>query len=82
MSNNTLDYDNIGIEIKECDTGFIKQNNKKMNDFHDIAKAEMKEDPTVRDVLSAVGHYSCPKKYKELFSFVGTAGELKNKLKI
>jgi len=53
-----------------------------MNDFHDLKSAEEIKTTTVRDILSAVGKFNTSKKYKPLFSFIGTIGELKNKLKI
>ena len=53
-----------------------------MNNFHDLKNAEKTKETTVREIILAVAHYPYPKKYKELFSFVGTVRELKSKLNI
>ena len=52
-----------------------------MPSFKNLNSAENKK-RTVKDVLHETRKLNAPKKYKKVFSFFGTVGELKNKLKI
>jgi len=52
-----------------------------MSSFKNLNSAENKK-RTVKDVLHETRKLNAPKKYKKVFSFFGTVGELKNKLKI